>query len=450
MKQRPFSRILAASLIVLCILSQTGCAGKETAVSGTDFLLNTVCKVDIYEGGGSRKEQEELIEKVFDLCREYENRLSRTIPGSDVYRLNHAEGEPVAVHETTIEVIEAGIRYGQLSGGRFDITVGRLSELWDFSGQASSVPDADAIFEAVSHVDYQKIRIWPVKDDKRTEGREPEDQESALVWQGKAATSQSEAKTRQKETALWQDAQVPKAGKQGPETSIRPTQELGDEDRLQRDTTDDTLQNGKEIVRAEAKSAVVPTDVVSTGVQKNEVQLLDVGAKLDLGGIAKGYIADQAADYLRESGVTSAVLNFGGNIVTIGTKREDVPFTIGIERPFSAEEEGQKEILGTIDLSDGSVVTSGTYERKFYEDGILYHHILDPKTGYPAETDLDGVSIVGPSSVDCDGLSTSCLMLGLEKGKKLIDNLDGYEAIFVTKERQVVVTEGLEFRELVR
>ncbi len=321
-------------LILLFIVTQTGCAGKAP-VSQTDFLLNTVCTITIYEGG-----DEELIREAFALCREYENKLSRTIPTSDIGRINAAQGSSVSVDKETAEVIRKAIEYGELSEGLFDITVGELSELWNFSGDNPSVPDEGLLKEAVTHIGYPKIRIM-------------QDENTA------------------------------------------------------------------------------------------EVQLEDAQAKLDLGGIAKGYIADRAAEFLEEKGVTSATINLGGNVVCIGEKAEGTPFRIGIEKPFGKESQGQKEILGLVPLKGKSIVTSGTYERKFTENGTLYYHILDPKTGYPRETDLDGVSIIGPQSADCDGLSTTCLMLGFEKGKALIDSMNDYEAIFVKKDGSVVTTAGV-------
>ena len=181
-------------------------------------------------------------------------------------------------------------------------------------------------------------------------------------------------------------------------------------------------------------------------IEGNTVQLKDPEMELDLGGIAKGYIADKVAEFLCENGVTSGVVDLGGNIVTIGGRAETLvnaegearEFKVGIKDPLS--ESG--DIIGTVPAKDKTIVTSGTYERYFEEDGIKYHHILDSKTGYPADTNILSVTIIADKgcSVDCDALSTSCLALGLDAGRKLIEETAGVEAIFVDAEGEVTPT----------
>ena len=114
--------------------------------------------------------------------------------------------------------------------------------------------------------------------------------------------------------------------------------------------------------------------------------------------------------------------------MTLGGKPDGSSFRIGLQKPFSQS----GEILGILPVSDQSIVTSGNYERYFKKDGVLYHHILDPSTGYPVQNNLYQVTIISDQSVDGDALSTTCYALGLEEGMKLIQSLDGVEAIFVT------------------
>ena len=129
-------------------------------------------------------------------------------------------------------------------------------------------------------------------------------------------------------------------------------------------------------------------------------------------------------------GVNSALINLGGNLLSIGEKPDGSPFSIGIQMPF----ETKNTTIDVIQIKDQSVVSSGIYERYFFVDDILYHHILNPKTGYPYENNLFGVSILCDSSVDGDCLSTICFTLGLQKGMKLIETLDNTEALFITKD----------------
>ncbi len=160
-----------------------------------------------------------------------------------------------------------------------------------------------------------------------------------------------------------------------------------------------------------------------------EVTLTDPAAQLDLGGIAKGYIADQLKKYLQSEGVEHAILNLGGNILTIGSRTDGKDFRIGIQKPF--DEQGAS--IATVEVNDQSVVSSGVYERCFEKNGTLYHHILDPATGYPYENNLLSVTIISDTSVDGDALSTTCFALGLTDGMDLIHSMDdGTRAIFIT------------------
>lgn len=171
----------------------------------------------------------------------------------------------------------------------------------------------------------------------------------------------------------------------------------------------------------------------------NTVTFSDSGTMIDLGGIAKGYIADRMANYLRQEGVTSAIIDLGGNLYCLGTKPGGDSFQVGIQYPY----EDRQTVIGSLPASDLSVVTSGVYERCFTVDGKLYHHILDTSTGYPVENDLLSVTIVSDASVDGDALSTACFALGLEKGVALIENTEGVEAVFVTDDFVTHITSGL-------
>ena len=170
-----------------------------------------------------------------------------------------------------------------------------------------------------------------------------------------------------------------------------------------------------------------------------EIALAQPGMMLDLGGIAKGYACDTALDFLKEQGIASALLDFGGNIYAHGTKADGSPWRIGIAIPL-AEEPGNVCAIG---VQDRAVVTSGGYERYFVQDGTTYHHILNPKTGYPAENELLSVTIVDTSATRADALSTACFVLGLQGGSSLLEGLPSSEGIFITKDYTVYVTSGL-------
>ena len=175
-------------------------------------------------------------------------------------------------------------------------------------------------------------------------------------------------------------------------------------------------------------------------LEGDEIRFAKEGMQLDLGAVAKGYIADRIKDYLLEQGVESAIIDLGGNILCVGSRPGGDPFRIGLQRPFASH----SETVATVEITDKSVVSSGIYERYFEEDGVLYHHILNPETGYPYDNGLVSVTIISDESVDGDGLSTSCFALGLEKGMELIDSLPDVQAVFITEDGELHFSEGFE------
>ncbi|WP_253205352.1 FAD:protein FMN transferase [Clostridium estertheticum] len=173
--------------------------------------------------------------------------------------------------------------------------------------------------------------------------------------------------------------------------------------------------------------------------KNSTVKLKRTNQAIDLGAIAKGYTADEVKKVLLNNKISSAIINLGGNVYAIGKNPNGKDWSVGIQNPLST----RGEYLGTISVTDKSIVTSGNYERFFIKDGVRYHHIFDPKTGYPAQQGLISTTIVSDKSVDGDALSTSTYIMGLDKGLKLVESIKGVEAIFVTKDKKVYVTPGL-------
>lgn len=174
-------------------------------------------------------------------------------------------------------------------------------------------------------------------------------------------------------------------------------------------------------------------------VDGTTVTLAQAQCAIDLGGIAKGYIADQLYSLLQERGVKSAIIDLGGNIMTVGGKTDKEPFHIGIKDPF----QNTGDIIGAVPAMNLSLVTSGIYERFFIFNDTLYHHILNPKTGYPIDSDLASVTVFSPHSIDGDALSTASFVMGLEDGLALINTLKDIEAIFITKDGQYIFSDGI-------
>lgn len=179
---------------------------------------------------------------------------------------------------------------------------------------------------------------------------------------------------------------------------------------------------------------------VSLDESAQTVYLEKEGMEMDLGAIAKGFIADKANDVLDANGVTTAIIDLGGNIYVRGNNPSGEEWTIGIQDPFS--ERG--ETVGKIHAHNESIVTSGIYERYLEVDGERYHHILNPIDGYPYENEIAGVTIVSEKSVDGDALSTLIFSKGLADGLDYIEKQDGIEAIFVDKDQTIFITSGLD------
>ena len=173
--------------------------------------------------------------------------------------------------------------------------------------------------------------------------------------------------------------------------------------------------------------------------QAKTIYLKKPGMQLDLGGIAKGYIADTLASFLRSKGVEHALIDLGGNIYALGTKVDGSLWKVGIQDPF----ESRNNTVGYIPIANQSVVTSGVYERYLEADGKKYHHILDPSTGYPFDNEIAGVTIISDMSIDGDALSTAVFSKGLEEGLKFVKSLPNVEAIFITKDSKVYLTDGI-------
>lgn len=321
-------------LLSTCLIL-TGCSRKNSApVSKSGFYFNTIITVTIYEDI-----DEEILNECFTLASHYENLFSNTIPESDISLINAAGGAPVFVHDETISLLEKGIAYGNLSDGKFDITIGKLSDLWDISTKAlleetdsSMIPEPSEIMTAIDTIDYRNIYI-----------------------------------------------------------------------------------------------------------EGNKVKLLDPNSKLDLGGIAKGYIADQMKEFLNEKGITKGFINLGGNFLALGPKENGDAYTVGIQKPFDTD----GTAIATIKVTNETVVSSGIYERYFSVDDKFYHHILDTSTGYPYQNHLLEVTIITEHSVDGDALSTTCFSLGLTEGMDLIESLPGTEAIFITDDYELHTSSGI-------
>ena len=177
-----------------------------------------------------------------------------------------------------------------------------------------------------------------------------------------------------------------------------------------------------------------PSDVI---LDAGKAYLQKEGMAVDLGGIAKGYASDKVSELLKEKGVESAIVSLGGNVVGIGRKPDGEKWEVALANPLDAN-----DYCGLISIEDKAVVTSGGYQRFFEENGRKYHHIIDPATGYPAESGLLSVTIISESGTEADVLSTALFVMGLEDALEYWQKNGGFEAIFITEAGEVIATEG--------
>lgn len=201
----------------------------------------------------------------------------------------------------------------------------------------------------------------------------------------------------------------------------------------------DAIKNQKIPQQRYIKSALATVSWENIVLKENTAKLLN-DAQIDLGGIAKGYIADKMKEYLLSQNVENGLINLGGNVLAVGPKSTETPsYAIAIQKPFS--EDG--EPIASVKITDQSVVTSGTYQRYFQDNDHVYHHILDLTTGYPCDNDLNSVTIICDKSIDGDALSTTVFLMGSKDGLEYVENLPDTEAIFITKDNNIITTSGM-------
>nr|WP_238985120.1 FAD:protein FMN transferase [Bacillus kwashiorkori] len=179
---------------------------------------------------------------------------------------------------------------------------------------------------------------------------------------------------------------------------------------------------------------------VKMNKEEQTVFLNKENMQLDLGAIAKGFITDEVVELLKKNGVTTAIIDLGGNIFVMGkSPSSGEEWGVGIQDPFLS----RGEVIGVIRESNKSIVTSGIYERYLKVDEETYHHLLNPEDGYPFNNDIAGVSVITKKSMDGDALSTAIFSKGIDGGLKFVETMDDVEAIFVSKDKKIYLTSGL-------
>lgn len=302
-------------LLLLC-----SCAPREETQTGYyfDTVITLTLPADTNAG---------VFDKAWALCERYDRLFDRFSGDSDLARLS--SGTPTVVDPETAALIQTALDLNEQTGGAFDIRLGGVSDLWQFT--SGTLPDPDAVSAAVT--------------------------------------------------------------------------------------------------AAQTSTVTIDGDTVT----------LSGGAKLDLGGIAKGYVTDRLVALLKEEGCTRAILNLGGNVYCLGSK-DGAPFSVGIDTLMETD-------APPLALSDRAAVTAGVNQRFMTVDGVDYHHILNPQTGYPAQSGLVSATVIADSAALADALSTACVVLGREKAGELIAQFPGVSAVLVAEDGAVFPVQNPQFVE---
>lgn len=380
-KKRIIYRLVSMQLIGILIISLfTGCAKETSSLTTSGFAFNTTYTITVYQGG-TQKTLDTCVSK----CADYEQVFSRTSKNSELYQINQIEALYLTVVEQAMDLKDSFTKKRSYTKEQCESIIKQIEQKKTKENMVkySICQDGSITFEISALL--ERIVKKGLEYSKKSDGRFDIAIEPV--------------------SSLWDF------------TVKKPT--IPDEQKI------------------EKALAYVDYQKIALDDQKLTFQMPGMG--IDLGGIAKGFIADELKAYLEKKGVKSAVIDLGGNVLCIGKKDTKTPFHIGIQQPFA----DRNETIAAVSVDGLSIVSSGIYERYFKtKDGTMYHHILNPKTGYSYDNDLMAVTILSKKSVDGDGLSTSCFAMGKKEGLACINNIDGVEAVFITKDEKMHYSKG--------
>lgn len=376
---------ICAGLTIVLAVTLCGCTmgeqNKEQSVNG--FAFDTTYTITLYEGGNQK-----ILNQCVKKCGEYEKIFSATAKNSQLYYLNELEKH----YESVLKEHK------------------KLQKKWKKNVANYSRQDIETIEQEIATKKSPKNTIsYKIQKNGVMECRVSKEL-SRIIQVGLQYSTSSNNSF---------------------DIAIEPVTSLWD-----------FTREAPKVPEKKAIEEALPY-IDSSKIQVKEQRILFhmPGMGIDLGGIAKGYIADQLKEYLKEKGVTRAIINLGGNILCVGQKSQDEKFSIGVQQPFA----DRNETVAAVKINDLSVVSSGIYERYFKtKDGKLYHHIINPKTGYSYENDLIAVTIICKNSVDGDSLSTTCFSMGKEKGLQYINSLENVYAMFITKDEKISYSKGFQ------
>lgn len=359
--------------------------GVSLDVFAMDTYMNLLAYGDTAEEAVLAAAQE--IHRIDDM-------LSTGNPDSEISKLNAAGTGTVS--EETIRLIGESQTLYKETGGLFDIAIYPVMKLWGFPTQEYRVPEAEEIQAALKLADVTKITVGGA---------------AASPAPAAAPAANSTAAPAANSTAAPAAPAVPAAeGNTGTAAAEEAVP-----------AADPAAQNG------------APADAANSTVIFGMP-----GMEIDLGGIAKGFTSSRVMEVFKEHGVKHGLVSLGGNVQALGTKENGKPWRVAIQNP-----ESEMDYLGVLEIDNKCVITSGGYERFFEKEGVRYHHIIDPRTGYPADSGIISATIISDDGALADGLSTSLFIMGKDQAEKYWrSNADKFDFILEDKEGRLYVTEG--------
>ena len=449
----------------------------DGGVSMNVFAMDTYMNLLAY---GDRAE-EAIVAAAAEIHR-IDDLLSTGNPESEISKINAAGGGEVS--DFTAGLIAESQTLYKETGGLFDIAIYPVMKLWGFPTQEYRVPEKAEIETALKLADPSAITVGSApapaapaaaegatsaaeetapaeapKDDSAEDAGVPEEaQEAAPAEEPAASPEEDAAVPEEAQEAEPQAAEAPAV----PETATTPAEsaEAPAEEPVaapEKDATAPEEAQEAAPAAAEASTAAAPaaeetapaaaagdtaTEAAAAAAPaealKVQITFGIPGMEIDLGGIAKGYTSSRVMEIFKEYGVEHGLVSLGGNVQALGGKQDGNPWRVAIQNP-----ESELDYLGVLEIADKCVITSGGYERFFEQDGVRYHHIIDPRTGSPADSGIISSTIISSDGALADGLSTSLFIMGLEEAEKYWRaNADKFDFVLEDRSGKLYISEG--------
>ena len=449
----------------------------DGGVSMNVFAMDTYMNLLAY---GDRAE-EAIVAAAAEIHR-IDDLLSTGNPESEISKINAAGGGEVS--DFTAGLIAESQTLYKETGGLFDIAIYPVMKLWGFPTQEYRVPEKAEIEAALKLADPSAITVGSApapaapaaaegvtsaaeetapaeapKDDSAEDAGVPEEAQEAAPAEEPAASPEEDAavpeEAQEAEPQAAEAPAVPETATTPAESAEAPAEEpvaAPEKDAAAPEEAQEAAPAAAEASTAAAPAAEETAPAAAAGetatgaveetapaeAPKVQITFGIPGMEIDLGGIAKGYTSSRVMEIFKEYGVEHGLVSLGGNVQALGGKQDGNPWRVAIQNP-----ESELDYLGVLEIKDKCVITSGGYERFFEQDGVRYHHIIDPRTGSPADSGIISSTIISSDGALADGLSTSLFIMGLEEAEKYWRaNANKFDFVLEDRSGKLYISEG--------